>query len=71
MTAAELLRSVTRALASPDPEAALPGTLTRGEEAELGWDGDTLVLPIPGLGVLRVQTGPPDDALSAAAESVA
>jgi PAS domain S-box-containing protein len=71
LTAAELLRSVTRALASPDPEAALPGTLTRGEEAELGWDGDTLVLPIPGLGVLRVQTGPPDDALSAAAESVA
>ena len=71
LTAAELLRSVTRALASADPLAALPGTLVRDAEGVLGWEGDVLSLPVPGVGVLRVRTGPPDEALEAAAESLA
>jgi PAS domain S-box-containing protein len=71
LTAAELLRSVTRALASADPLEALPGTLERGAEGVLGWDRDVLSLPVPGVGVLRVRTGPPDEALEAAAESLA
>jgi PAS domain S-box-containing protein len=71
LTAAELLRSVTRALASTDPAAALPGTLERDAQGELGWDGDVLSVPIPGLGMLRIETGPPDETLAAAAESVA
>jgi PAS domain S-box-containing protein len=71
LTAAELLRSVTRALASADPLAALPGVLERDVSGSLGWDGDVLTVPVPGVGVLRVVTGPPDEALSAAAELVA
>ena len=71
LTAAELLRSVTRALASADPLEALPGTLVRDAEGVLGWEGDVLSLPVPGVGVLRVRTGPPDEALEAAAESLA
>jgi len=72
LTAAELLRSVTRALASSDPVAALPGTLDRDPAgAELGWNGGTLSIPVPGAGVLRIETGPPDETLEAAAESAA
>ena len=74
MTAAELLRSVTRALSSAADEdafAALPGSLERGEPGELGWHGGTLSVPVPGVGALHVETGEPDDALRAAAESVA
>ena len=58
-TAAELLRAVTAALASPDEETAfarLPGTLKRslnGHE-KVTWDGSMLAIPVPGVGVLRV-----------------
>ncbi len=73
MTAAELLRSVTRALSSASDEeafAALPGSLERGEPGELAWEDGTLSVPVPGVGVLRVPTAEPDDGLLAAAESV-
>jgi PAS domain S-box-containing protein len=68
LTAAELLRAVTRALASG---SELPGTLVEGDEPPLGWERDTLVVPVPGVGALRIETGPPDDDLRAAAEAVA
>jgi PAS domain S-box-containing protein len=71
VTAAELLRSVTRALAAAAPEDALPGVLVRGSEGEFGWEGGQLSVPVPGVGALRIDTGPPDDVLRAAAESVA
>jgi PAS domain S-box-containing protein len=72
MTAAELLRSVTDALnSSATFEDALPGVLVRGEEGALGWERGTLSVPVPGVGALRIETGPPDDTLRAAAESVA
>ncbi len=73
MTAAELLRSVTHALSLPSEEeafAALPGSLVRGADAPLGWEDGLLSIPVVGVGVLRVPTGEPDDALLAAAESV-
>ncbi|WP_169542076.1 PAS domain S-box protein [Solirubrobacter soli] len=50
---------------------ALPGTLDHGVEGSLGWHGGTLTLPVPGVGVLRVETGPPTELLVAAAESAA
>ena len=36
----------------------------------MGWDGGVLTIPVAGVGVLLVPTGPPDDVLMAAAESV-
>ena len=51
MTAAELLRSVTGALAASTSDAFeddLPGVLVRGAEGDLHWDGGTLSVPIPG-----------------------
>ncbi len=60
LTAAELLRSVTRALSSANDEhafAALPGSLERGEPGELEWHGGTLSVPIPGVGALHVADG--------------
>jgi PAS domain S-box-containing protein len=74
LNAAELLRAVTAALSSPDEETAfarLPGTLRRSLDGhKVSWDGRQLSIPIAGLGVLSVPTGPPDDTLVAAAESV-
>jgi len=74
---ASLLRAVTAALASPDEETAyarLPGRLERdlvaGSRAKVSWDGARLAIPISGVGVLSVETAAPDDALTAAAESV-
>jgi PAS domain S-box-containing protein len=69
LNATELLKSVTRALATPDPTTALPGTLARGEVAELGWADGVLSIPVQGVGVLRVQTEAPDEAMLVAAES--
>jgi len=73
LTAAELLRSVNRALALPAHEeafAALPGELERGVAAPLTWEAGTLTIPVDGVGVLRVPTPAPDDVLLAAAETV-
>jgi PAS domain S-box-containing protein len=73
--AAELLRAVTAALASADEETAyarLPGRLRRTlDGTKVSWDGQLLSIPIAGVGVLAVPTGPPDEVLMAAAESVA
>jgi PAS domain S-box-containing protein len=76
MTAAELLRSVTRALSSGSgsvsaSEDELPGVLVRGDEGSLVWVGGTLSVPVPGVGALLIETGPPDETLRAAADSVA
>ena len=74
MTAAELLRSVTRALASGSEEEALallPGVFERGATGRLEWEPGTLSIPAEGIGVLRVPVAEePDDVLLAAAESV-
>jgi PAS domain S-box-containing protein len=73
LRSSDLLRAVTAALSSPDPATAyerLPGTLERDAVGTLGWSGGTLSIPVPGVGVLRVETGPPDDDLRAAADSV-
>ena len=74
MTAAELLRSVTRALASGAEEEAyalLPGTFERGATGRLEWEDGTLSIPVETLGVLRVPLAEePDETLLAAAETV-
>ena len=67
--AAELLRAVTAAL-SADERGAPARRAAAREPAELGWDGGTLSIPVPGVGALLVPTPPPDDDLLAAAESV-
>ena len=74
MTAAELLRSVTRALASGSEDEAfalLPGRFEPAAVGRLGWEAGTLTIPAAGVGVLRVPLAvEPDETLLAAAESV-